>query len=137
MRRIIGLGLAFMLVLAAVPGVSGAGKPVAIAAIGIQSAELRTDVVGAESRTFVAFVETGSLDAHCLASLSETNIPGIVRSLYCAPRQIQGGDGRLMNGLFLLVLTDDVIPADAFVVVNFYQEHMVASSSPYPCDGLC
>jgi len=136
MRRITGLGLALLLVLAAVPGVSGAGKPVAIAAIGIQSADLRADVVGAESRAFVAFVETGSLDAHCLASLSETNIPGIVRSVYCAPRQIEG-DGRLMNGLFLLVLADDVIPADSFVVVNFYQEHMVASSSPYPCDGLC
>jgi hypothetical protein len=136
MRRIIGLGLALVVVLAAVPGVSGAGKPVALAAIGIQSADLRADVVGAESRAFVAFIETGSLDTHCLASLSETNIPGIVRSVYCAPRQIQG-DGRLMNGLFVLVLADDVIPADAFVVVNFYQEHMVASSSPYPCDGLC
>jgi hypothetical protein len=136
MRRFIGLALALSLVLAAVPSVSLAGKPVAIAAIGIQTVELRADVVGADSLTFSAFVETGSLDSHCLVSLSETNIAGIVRSVYCAPRQIQG-DGRLMNGLFLHVFTDDVIPADGLVVVNFYQERMVASSSPYPCDGIC
>jgi hypothetical protein len=136
MRRLIGLALAFSLVVAAVPTVSGAGRPVAIAAIGVQTAELRANVVAADSLTFSAFVETGSLDPHCLVSLSETNIAGIVRSVYCAPRQIQG-DGRLMNGLFLHVFNDDVIPADAVVVVNYYQERMVSSSSPYPCDGLC
>jgi hypothetical protein len=138
MRRLIGLGLAISLVVAAVPQVAGAGRPIAIAAIGIQTVELTAEFVAESGYEFSGFVETGSLDSRCLISLSETNIAGIVRSVYCAPRQIAADDGRLMNGLFMHVFADEAIPADSVVVVNFYQERMATNpATAIPCDGRC
>jgi hypothetical protein len=138
MRRLIGLALALSLVVAAVPSAAGAGKPVALPAIGIQTVELTTAFVAESGSEFSGFVETGSLDARCLISLSETTIAGIVRSAYCAPRQIAADDGRLMNGLFLHVFADQAIPADGVVVVNYYQERMATNpTTAIPCGGRC
>jgi hypothetical protein len=136
MRRLLGLGLALALVLAAVPGASGAGKPLAIYAIGIQTAELNADFAEPGNNVLAGFVETGSLEPACLVSLSYTNVAAYIRAIQCAPWQIER-DGRLMNGVFLRVTVDAGLPDDAALVLNYYQEHLVTAPGPIPCDGDC
>lgn len=148
MRRLMGVALAALLTLNLTATVLAAGGParfLAIPVLGIQTVGLDESFLdgaeGDQRRVFSAFVETGSLDGRCLATLSEANIAGIVKELYCAPRQVVGPDGRTMNGLFLHVFLNEEAPQGAGLVLNFYQERMVSSSSPIPCrttqNGAC
>lgn len=140
MRRTLGLGLALALTISLAGVTAAAGRPsrpIAIPQIGIQTVELTGDFVPAAGTWELSgFVETGSLDGHCLVSLQETTIAGIVRSVYCAPRQIER-DGRLMNGIFIHVFLDAEAPPETYVSVNYYQEQMVTNPAAIPCGLSC
>jgi hypothetical protein len=65
-----------------------------------------------------AFVPTGSLSQHCLATLSESNfaVPGI--SLLCAPREFGGQQGILFSAFF-----PQPIPTGLILSATIYQEY--------------
>ena len=133
----IGLGLVLPVVLVAVATAAQPTLSTAIPSIGIQNVHLDGDFVWSDvPNEMAAFVETGSLDPRCLATFSETNVAGVVKTLYCAPRQIER-DGRTMSGIFLHVFFDGEVPEGATVDVNYYQEHMRTNPAPIPCDGDC
>ena len=138
MRRF-GVVTAILLSLAlasTVMAAGGPGKLFALPVIGIQTVALdegHLEASEGDGRSVIAaFIETGSLDSRCLATLSEANIAGIVKELYCAPRQV-AAEGRLMNGLFLHIFLDTEAPEDMHLVVNYYQERMVTNPAPIPC----
>lgn len=139
MRRSLGIAVGMLLALNLVASAAAAPPPklIAIPVIGIQTVEVDESFLDApegEGRSVVsAFVETGSLNGHCLATLSETNIAGMVKELYCAPRQVVGPDGRTQNGLFLHIFLDAEAPEGMAIVLNYYQERMVTNPAPIPC----
>jgi hypothetical protein len=141
LHRLLAVGLGLVLSTATVAVVAAAAPTLATAipAIGIQNVQLNEDFVwsGAPAE-MAAFIETGSLDSRCLATLAEANFAGGVgiKMLFCNPRQIER-DGRLMNGLALRVFLDADAPGDVIVHVNYYQERMRTNPAPIPCDGDC
>jgi hypothetical protein len=72
-----------------------------------------------------AFVPTGSLSQHCLATLSESNfaIPGI--SVFCAPREFQGQQGILFGAFF-----PQPVPPGLILSATIYQEHAHGYGAP-------
>jgi hypothetical protein len=64
-----------------------------------------------------AFVPTGSLSQHCLATISESNfaVPGI--SVLCAPREFAGQQGILFSAFF-----PQPVPAGLILSATVYQE---------------
>jgi hypothetical protein len=147
MRRFAALTLGALLALNLVATTAAAPPPrlLALPVIGIQTIGVDGSFLDAqegEGRTVIsAFVETGSLDSRCLATLSETNIAGMIKELYCAPRQVVGPDGRTQNGLFLHIFLNGEAPEDVGIVLNYYQERMVTNPQPIPCTtteaGFC
>jgi hypothetical protein len=72
-----------------------------------------------------AFVPTGSLSQHCLATLSESNfaIPGI--SVFCSPREFQGQQGVLFGAFF-----PQPVPPGFTLSATIYQEHAHGYGAP-------
>ena len=72
-----------------------------------------------------AFVPTGSLSRHCLATLSESNfaIPGI--SVFCSPREFQGQQGILVGAFF-----PQPVPIGLILSATIYQEHAHGYGAP-------
>jgi hypothetical protein len=72
-----------------------------------------------------AFIPTGSLSQHCLATLSESNfaIPGI--SVFCAPREFQGQQGILFGAFF-----PQPVPPGLILSATIYQEHAHGYGAP-------
>ena len=139
MHRFSAVGLGLVLSIASVAVVAAAAPTLATAipTIGIQTIQLNDDFVPTTNPDeMAAFVETGSLDARCLATLSESNVADLVKTLWCAPRQIER-DGRLMNGLFVHIFFNASIPEGATVDVNYYQERMRTNPVAIPCNGAC
>jgi hypothetical protein len=141
LNRLLAVGLGLVLSISTVAVVAAAAPTLATAipSIGIQNVQLNGDFVPpANPDEMAAFVETGSLDSRCLATLAEANFAGGVgiKMLFCNPRQIER-DGRLMSGLALRIFFDGDAPEDVIVHVNYYQERMRTNPAPIPCNGDC
>ena len=71
-----------------------------------------------ENRFYVrAFIPTGSLNTHCLATLSDSNfaVPGM--SVFCSPRVFEGEPGLLFSVFF-----PQQIPEGFTLSATIYQE---------------
>lgn len=82
-----------------------------------------------------AFVETGSQNDRCLATLSELAAPGTDQmpfSVFCAPRN-PTFDGNALEGVWLHIFFFDDPGEDVYLAVNVYQEGARFYSLARPC----
>ena len=108
------------------------------ASIGIETVQLNgTHLSPSNPNEMRAFVETGSVDSHCLATLSEANFAGDVgiSMLFCAPRAPIHADGFQRQGILLSVFFDGVPDEDVVLAVNLYQEHARFYEAPVLCQS--
>jgi hypothetical protein len=102
------------------PSPSGAAPP-----IGAGKILIGDDQVTPNRFAVRAFVATGSLSDHCLATLSESNfaVPGI--TVFCAPREFQGQKGVLFSAFF-----PQPVPSGLILSATVYQEHAIGYGAP-------
>ena len=93
--------------------------------IGAATIQFGDDQVTPNRFAVRAFVPTGSLSTHCLATLSESNfaVPGI--SVFCAPREFQGQTGVLFSAFF-----PQPIPPGLILSATIHQEHALRYGAP-------
>ena len=87
------------------------------------------DQVTSDRFTVRAFVPTGSLNANCLATLSESNdaVPGV--TVFCAPRKFEGQKGILFSAFF-----PQPIPGGLVLSATIHQDRARGYGAPvfYP-----
>jgi hypothetical protein len=97
--------------------------------IGAQVIALGDNQLTPDRGTIRAFVPTGSLSDHCLATLSESNFPIAGTTVFCAPRVFQGQQGILFSAFF-----PQSMPTGLFLSATVYQEgaHQFGAPVFYP-----
>ena len=99
--------------------------------IGVQVRPLGDAQVTADRRAMRAFVTTGSLSDHCLATLSESNFPLAGTTVFCAPRVFQGNQGILFSVFF-----PQPVPTGIFLSAALYQEGAQGYGTPVFYPGI-
>jgi hypothetical protein len=103
------------------------------AAIGVQTIALDASHRSVDSPSeLVAFVETGSQNSRCLATLNELAGP-LPRALFCAPRNPTIDGVNPVEGIWLHVIFDEAPGEDLFLSVNVYQEDARFFGPPVRC----
>jgi hypothetical protein len=105
------------------------------AAIGIQTIALDASHRSTGNPSEIAaFVETGSQDSRCLATLNELSGP-LPRALFCAPRNPTIDGVHPVEGVWLHVFFEEDLGEDVFLSVNLYQEGSRFFGPPVRCEA--
>jgi hypothetical protein len=104
-------------------------RPIGAQVIALGENELRPDRAAIR-----AFVPTGSLSNHCLATLSESNFPIPGTTVFCGPRVFQGQEGILFSVFFPQSIPTGLLPTGLFLSATVYQEGAHGYGTPvfYP-----
>jgi hypothetical protein len=94
--------------------------------IGAQTIQFGDAVVTGNRFAVRAFVPTGSVSQHCVATISESNfaVPGI--TVLCAPRDLAGQHGVLFSAFF-----PQPVPTGLILSATLYQEYRTAMVLQY------
>jgi hypothetical protein len=98
--------------------------------IGAQVIDLSDSQVTPDRFTVRAFVPTGSLSNHCLATLSESNSATAGITVFCGPRVFQGQQGILFSAFF-----PQPIPTGLILSATVYQEGAHGYGTPVYYSG--
>jgi hypothetical protein len=103
--------------------------------IGIESIHATPEFrVPTSPREVALFVETGSTDEHCLATLHESQLEAPVQELYCAHRTATfDGGATHVEGLWIHVFFADDPGESMGLWVNVYQEGAKSYGQPMYC----
>ena len=105
------------------------------AAIGIETIHLDASHRSTTNPSeIVAFVETGSQNGRCLATLNELAGP-LPRALFCAPRNPTIDGVQPIEGIWLHIFFDEDPGEDLFLSVNLYQEGARFYAPPVRCEA--
>ena len=104
-------------------------RPIGAQVIALGDNQLRPD-----RGAIRAFVPTGGLSDHCLATLSESNFPIAGTTVFCAPRVFQGQQGILFSVFFPQSIPTGLLPTGLFLSATIYQEGAHGYGTPvfYP-----
>ena len=93
--------------------------------IGAQTIQFGDAVVTGNRFAVRAFVPTGSVSQHCLATIAESNfaVPGI--TVLCAPRDLAGQHGVLFSAYF-----PQPVPTGLILSATLYQEFARGYGAP-------
>lgn len=104
--------------------------------IGAQVIALGDNQLTPDRGAIRAFVPTGSLSDHCLATLSESNFPIAGTTVFCAPRVFQGQQGILFSVFFPQSIPTGLLPTGLFLSATVYQQGAQVFGTPVFYPGI-